>query len=64
MTGVITLRHVLAHPVLVIRGFGCRVFVRCIWAACRHEQRTFLSILCSSQERPPLAVAGGRGRAA
>ncbi len=45
MTGVITLRHVLGHPVLVIRGFGCRVLLRCIVAACLREKRTFLSIL-------------------
>jgi len=45
MTGVITLRDVLAHPVLVVRGFGWRVFVRCIVAACRHEECTFLSLV-------------------
>ena len=45
MTGVITLRHVLAHPVAVVRGFGLRVLVRCIAAACLRQDRTFLSLI-------------------
>ncbi len=55
MTGVITLRDVLAHPFVVVRGFGCRVFVRCIWAACRREQRTFLSVMWTER-----ALGSGR----
>lgn len=45
MAGVITLRHVLAHPRLVIAGFGLAVFCACLAAALRGESRTFLSII-------------------
>lgn len=66
MTGVITLRHVLAHPVTVVRGFGCRVLVRCVWVACRREKRTFLSIAADPDAlrhaRSPSGLASPRGR--
>lgn len=45
MRGIITGRDVLGHPVLVVRGFGWRVFLRCIVAACRRDDRTFLSLI-------------------
>lgn len=49
MAGVITLRHVLAHPVLVVRGFGLAVFFRAVLAGARRAAGgpavTFLSLL-------------------
>jgi hypothetical protein len=47
MMGVITARHVLRHPVLVVRGFGWVVFARCLLAAVGVSRATFLSIACA-----------------
>jgi hypothetical protein len=44
MGGFIQLRHVLRHPVHVIRGFGCRAFLRCILRAHRGNV-TFLECI-------------------
>ena len=49
MTGVITTRHVLRHPILVVRGFGWKVFARCVLATVCVSHETFLSIACSSR---------------
>jgi hypothetical protein len=45
MKGVITARHVLRHPFLVVRCFGWRVFGRCLVASVSHSRETFLSIV-------------------
>jgi hypothetical protein len=47
MTGAITARHVLRHPVLVVRCFGWRVFGRCLLASAFHSPETFLSIVAA-----------------
>jgi hypothetical protein len=49
MQGVITARHVLRHPAVVIRGFGWRVFGRCLVATLSLSRETFLSIVASAQ---------------
>lgn len=47
MTGTITARHVLRHPVLVVRGFGWRALARCLVASLSRSQETFLSIVAA-----------------
>lgn len=47
MRGVVTLRHVLAHPALVIRCYGCSVFLRCVVAAFARKPTTFLEVIFS-----------------
>jgi hypothetical protein len=42
MGGYIRKREVLRHPILIIRSFGWRVFVRCLRA---DRDTTFLSVL-------------------
>jgi hypothetical protein len=44
MTGLIRARDVAQHPVLVVRGFGWRVFLRCLWAALVRRRITFLAL--------------------
>jgi len=46
MVGAITKRDLLAHPLVTIRCFGWRVFVR---ALCAGRQRTFLSVLSDAE---------------
>jgi hypothetical protein len=45
MNGIITFRHVIAHPVIIVRGWGWRVFGRCLIAATKRTHETFLSII-------------------
>lgn len=45
MTGVITLRHVLAHPYLIVHEYGGRLFLRCLLCALKRERCTFLSLV-------------------
>lgn len=47
MTGAITARHVLRHPILVIQCFGWRVLGRCLVASLSHSHETFLSIVAA-----------------
>lgn len=42
MLGVITSRDILAHPVVTIRSFGCRLFLKALFA---RPNETFLSVL-------------------
>ena len=42
MGGVICKREVLRHPIIILRGFGWRVFLRCLVA---RKGQTFLGIL-------------------
>ena len=44
MHGVITLRHVLSHPGLVVREFGALCLLRCVLAAAARRRTTFLEI--------------------
>jgi hypothetical protein len=44
MTGLIRARDVALHPLLVVRGFGWRVFCRCLWAALTRRRITFLAV--------------------
>ncbi len=52
MTGVITLRHVVRHPFLIMREFGVAVFGRCILHALLRTRATFLEIAWDSQVLP------------
>jgi hypothetical protein len=54
MLGVITLRHVLVHPGLVVREFGAGCLARCVLAALLRRRTTFLEIaLCSKPSEGP-----------
>jgi hypothetical protein len=44
MHGVITLRHVLGNPGVVVREFGTLCLLRCVLAALRRRRTTFLEI--------------------
>jgi rubrerythrin len=57
MRGVICKRHVLTHPLTVIRSFGWQVFLRALAAG---PNRTFLSIIAPTLQNsttPPDGVA-------
>ena len=45
MSGVITFRHVVSHPVLICREYGLRTFWLCVVAATLGQKKTFLSIV-------------------
>ena len=49
MLGVITLRHVLVHPGLVIREFGAGCLARCVLATILRRRTTFLEIALRSR---------------
>lgn len=44
MHGVITLRHVLGNPGLVVREFGILCLLRCMLAVLCRQRTTFLEI--------------------
>ena len=47
MTGVIRTRHLLTHCVTIIRGFGLKAYLSCVWTVLRHPGRksTFLGTI-------------------
>jgi hypothetical protein len=48
MRGFITTKDVLRHPVLIVRGFGLRVFARClVHIALGRGRATFLECISS-----------------
>lgn len=46
MKGFITTKDVLLHPVLIIRGFGVRVYGRCLASLSLHHGRTTTFLEC------------------
>ncbi len=56
MQGIITGRHVLTHPTVIIRGFGVGCYLRCIRAVLRRERTTFLELI----SRATRACTAGR----
>jgi hypothetical protein len=42
LTGCITGREVLRHPVAIVRGFGARCYLRCLAAIVLRRRTTFL----------------------
>jgi hypothetical protein len=42
MRGMITRREVLTHPLIIVRLFGPRAYLRCLRAAFSAEPSTFL----------------------
>lgn len=45
LVGIITTRHVLAHPWILIREYGFRVWWRSLWYGLGPKQHTFLEVL-------------------
>ena len=47
MTGVIRTRHLFTHCVTIIRGFGLKAYLACVWRVVRHPGRksTFLGTI-------------------
>ncbi len=47
MTGVIRTRHLFTHCVTIIRGFGLKAYLSCVWRVVRHPIRksTFLGTI-------------------
>ena len=50
MRGLVTSRDVLAHPLIIVQGFGLRCYLRCLRAVLVRQQVTFLDV-----------ALGGRG---
>ena len=46
MKGFITTRDVLLHPVIIIRGFGVRVYVRCLLRIAGNNGRAATFLEC------------------
>ncbi len=53
MRGAITGRHVVLHPVSVVRHFGMGAFVACLWATLTRKQTTFLGVLYPAPDLAP-----------
>lgn len=45
MRGVITARHVLTHPAVIVRHFGLTAFLRCCLVIMQRRQATFLECI-------------------
>ncbi len=45
MTGVITSRDVILHPVLIVRLWGLATYLSCLRAAIARRPSTFLGVL-------------------
>jgi hypothetical protein len=46
VSGVITSRHLLLHGLLIVKEFGVRCFVRCVWrTVISHDVVTFLECI-------------------
>jgi hypothetical protein len=45
MKGCITTMDVLKHPVLIVRLFGARCYLRCVFAVMSGRSCTFLAML-------------------
>jgi hypothetical protein len=53
MVGIVTTRHLLFHPALIVREFGARCYLRCVWRTLTiNRSVTFLECL-SVKERQP-----------
>jgi len=50
MSGLITTKDVLRHPVIIVRAWGPLAYVRCLRAALSRSPTTFLAVVT---ERPP-----------
>ena len=51
MTGNITGRHILRHPMVIVREFGARCYLRCLKAVLLCERKTFLDCAFRCQPR-------------
>jgi hypothetical protein len=45
LTGIVTNRDVFKHSWVIYRGFGIRVFFRCLQVSLQRRPRTFLEVL-------------------
>jgi hypothetical protein len=56
MVGVVTTRDLFTHPHEIVREFGARCYLRCVWRTLTvHGSVTFLEcIRCSRRVRAPL----------
>ena len=45
MRGTITNRHVVLYAFTIIRLWGLRTYLRCVYAAITNQETTFLSVL-------------------
>lgn len=50
MSGLITTKDVLCHPVIIVRAWGPLAYVRCLRAAVSRRPTTFLAVAIA---RPP-----------
>ncbi len=42
MVGVITTRHLITQSRVIVREFGARCYLRCVWRTLLHRRVTFL----------------------
>jgi hypothetical protein len=47
ISGVITARHVIRHPVIIVREFGAAAYLRCFLVLLRRRRTTFLECIFS-----------------
>lgn len=45
LTGIVNNRELYKHPWTIWRGFGVRVFFRCVQVSLQRRPRTFLEVL-------------------
>ena len=43
--GLITGKHVLGNAAGIVRGYGMRAYLRCLWAVVSRRRTTFLQIV-------------------
>lgn len=48
MTGLVTTRHLFTHCGIIVREFGLKAYLSCVWRVVRHpgQKSTFLGTIC------------------
>lgn len=50
MVGVVTTRHLLTHSRMIVREFGARCYLRCVWRTLTAHDRTVTFLECIAME--------------
>ena len=57
MQGVITGKHVVLHPLTIVRAWGLAAWLGCLWAAVTRRRTTFLGVVHAAPRRAGAAGA-------
>ncbi len=61
MVGLVRTRHLITHPRTIVREFGLRCYVRCIWRTLMERRPvTFLDCTLAMQTTPSRGPSCGR----